>query len=315
MNDHPATDDLKRWRRGDVDEHEMLAIADHLSTCNECVADAAPRLGLDRAAIDLCEDFADADEDPDATAVSDQRRTIAGRPWLFALAASVAIAIASGLWLRMIPPPRIETTPRISRVPPAPAPIDESEAFARTIRNGASILMPERLRSVLGKEDVLRGTSAATNAVALAGVVVTSARPELTWPAPPGSRSVVEIFSGETEVMRSGALTTDRWRPTRDLPRGVTYTWTVRIEHDGITQILPAAPSPVARFHVLDRATLEALDTAERRYAGDHFLLGLLYARAGVVDAARAHFVLVTDPADAAIARRILHDLESRSSR
>lgn len=308
MNDHPATDDLRRWRRGDVDEHEMLAIADHLSTCDECTAGAAQRLDLDRAAIGLCDELADG------TAATERRR-IAGRPWLFALAASVVIATASGVWLRMIPPPRIENPPRISRATPAPSPIDESEAFARAIRNGASIPMPERLRSVLGEADVLRGTSAATDAVEPAGVVVTTARPEFTWPAPSGSRSVVEIFSGETEVMRSRALTTDRWQPTRDLPRGVTYTWTVRVEHDGNTQILPAAPSPVARFHVLDRATLETLDTAERRHAGDHFLLGLLYARAGVVDAARAHLVLVTDPADAAIARRVLHDLDSRSSR
>ncbi|HEX6641180.1 MAG TPA: hypothetical protein VF215_08700 [Thermoanaerobaculia bacterium] len=308
MNDHPATDDLRRWRRGDVDEHEMLAIADHLSTCDECTADAAQRPDLDRAAIDLCDELAD---DPAAT----ERRGIAGRPWLFALAASVVIAIASGVWLRRIPPPRIEHAPRISRATPAPSPIDESETFTREVRNGASIPMPERLRSVLGESDVLRGTSAATGALEPAGVVVTTARPEFSWPAPPGSRSVVEIFSGETDVMRSPALATDRWQATRDLPRGVTYTWTVRVEHDGNTQILPAAPSPVARFHVLDRTTLEAFETAKRLHADDHFLLGLLYARAGVVDAARGQFERITDPADAAIARRVLHDLESRSSR
>jgi hypothetical protein len=96
--------------------------------------------------------------------------------------------------------------------------------------------------------------------LAPAGVVVTSARPLFTWPAPPGARSVVEIFAGETEVMRSAELGTDRWRTTRDLPRGVTYTWTVRVEHDGSAQVLPAAPSPVARFHVLDGRTLDALN-------------------------------------------------------
>ena len=326
----------------------MLAIADHLSTCHHCIADSAQSLGLDRAAIDLCDEIEDAGEHPDAerdlfafvdgTATPDQRREITEhlalctlcsdsvadlrtleaesqkrplRPWLLALAASVVIAVGSGVWLRMMPPPRVELTPQISRTTPTPRPIDEAEAFARTIRNGASIAMPERLRSVLGEADVLRGTSAATGALEPAGVVVTSARPQFTWPAPRGSRSVVEIFSGETEIMRSPELATDRWQPTGDLPRGVTYTWTVRVEHDGTVQILPAAPSPVARFHVLDAATLEALQAAERRHGNDPLLVGALYAPAGVEDAARAHLERVSDPADAAGARRVLREIDS----
>jgi hypothetical protein len=311
MKNHPAIDDLRLWRRGAVGEDEMLAIADHLSTCHECVADRAPRLGLERAAIELCDEIEAAVEHPDV-----ERGKQPLRPWLLALAASVVIAVATGVWLRVMAPPQPETTPRIARATPTSPPIDEAEAFVHTIRNGASIAAPERLRSVLGEADALRGTSTATGALEPAGVVVTSARPSFTWPASPGARSVVEIFSGETEVMRSPTLGTDHWRTTRDLPRGVTYTWTVRVEHDGTAQILPAAPSPVARFHVLNSATLDALDDAERRHGEDHFLLGALYARAGVEDAARAHLRLVTDPADAVIARRLLHDIDSwRSSR
>lgn len=348
MKNHPAVDDLRRWRGGRVDEKEMLAIADHLSTCRECVADGARHLGPDRAAIELCDEIEGVEEHPDVerdlfafvdgTATPDQRREIdkhlavctfchdsvadlrllaaerqgpSVRPWLLALAASVVIAVASVVWLRMMPAPRVEMTPQISRAIPTPQPVDEAEAFARTIRNGAPMAMPERLRSILGEADVLRGTSAATATFTPAGVVVTSARPQFTWPAPPGSRSVVEIFSGETEVMRSPPLETARWLPTRELPRGVTYAWTVRVERDGTTQILPSAPSPIARFHVLDGTTREALETAERRHGEDHFLLGVVYARAGVEDAARAHLELVTDPADTAVARRVLRELDS----
>lgn len=314
MNTHPAKEDLRRWRRGHVDEQEMTAIAEHLSTCNECVADATADFDLDRAAIALCDELAESEEEQDT---SDPRRAMPKRAWLLALAASLAIAIASTFWMRTrVSLPR-ENTPRISRVTPAPPPpaIDESEELARAVREGAPIAMPDRLRSVLGDVDVLRGVSTADGAFAPAGVVVTSARPRFTWPAPRGSRSVVEIFSGETEVVRSAAIATTHWEPARELPRGRTYTWTVTVEHDGTARILPASPAAVARFHVLDQATVETLESAERRHAADHFLLGLLYARAGIVDAAREHLRLVTRPDDVAVAGRVLQDLEAWSAR
>jgi hypothetical protein len=352
MTNHPAIDDLKRWRRGEAGEDEMIAIADHLSTCQECVADRAPLLGLGRAAAGLCDELEGAEEHPDvesdlfpfvdgtATAgqrlrieehltlcafcsgsVADLRKLAAEkrprplRPWLLALAASAIFAVGSSVWLRRMPPPRVENPPRIIRTTPVPVPatpqLDDAETFADTIRGGARIGAPERLLSVLGAADVLRGTTTVAGPLQPAGIVVTSARPRFTWPAPADARSVVEIFSGETEVSRSPELETDRWRPDRDLPRGVTYTWTVRVEHDGEAQILPAAPSPVARFHVLDRATFDALESARQLHGDDHFLLGVLYARAGLEDEARAHLRQVTDPADTAVARRILHDIDS----
>jgi hypothetical protein len=355
MTNHPAIGDLKRWRRGEVGEDEMIAIADHLSSCQDCVGNRF--VGLERVAAGLCDELEGAEEHPDVErdlfafvdgtasagqrgrieehlalcvfckdSVADLRKLAAKRrqqplrPWLLALAASFVFAVASSVWLRMLPPPRVESTPRIIRTTPAPvlavplideAPLDEAETFAGTIRGGARIGLPERLLSVLGEADVLRGTSAAAGPLQPAGVVVTSARPRFTWPAPAGARSVVEIFSGETAVARSPELETDSWRPARALPRGVTYTWTVRVEHDGTSQILPAAPSPVARFHVLDRAALDTLESARQRHGDDHFLLGVLYARAGLVDEARAHLRQVTAPADAAIAGRILHDIGS----
>jgi hypothetical protein len=349
MNDHPATDDLRRWRRGEVGEDEMLAIAHHLATCRDCVTTATPLLGLERAANDLCDEIESAGLHPDiegdlipfvsGTATSDQHRDIeehlvfcascteriahlralvpearkrSRHPWLLALAAAIAIAVPSSIWLRtMLRRPPAEPPPQIARATQTPAPIAEGSALARSVRNGATIVMPPALQSVLGESEILRGTSAATGPLTPMGVVITSARPLFTWPTPSRARSVVEIFAGETEVARSPELATDSWRPPHDLRRGVTYTWTVRVEHDDTARILPAAPSPIARFHVLDASTLEALTAAERRHGDDHLLLGVLYARAGVEDEARAHLRRVTDPADAALARRALHDIDS----
>lgn len=171
--------------------------------------------------------------------------------------------------------------------------------------------MPDVLRSIQPDVDVLRGSTEASEVFRPAGAIVKSTRPELSWPAANDAQSVVQIFRGEEEVARSSILTTSRWRPEHSLRRGVTYTWQVRVTRNGETQILPAAPAPVAQFHVLDAAALAELEAAERDRAGDHLLLGILHARAGLPDGARQHLGRVTDPRDAEVARRVARELDS----
>jgi hypothetical protein len=143
------------------------------------------------------------------------------------------------------------------------------------------------------------------------GVVIESTRPRFEWKAPNVS-STVTIFSGDREIARSTPTTAGRWTPSRDLTRGLTYTWEVQFEKDGELQILPAPPAPPARFHVLDATTHDELEAARREHPSDPLFLGLLYARAGLVDAAIAELRRVRDPADAVVARRVLSQLESK---
>jgi hypothetical protein len=345
---HPTIDELRRWRRGSAEGDEVIAIGRHVAICDHCTTAAAQALGLDDAAGALVDDVARDGDHPDVegdlfvyadgTAAPAQRAAIEGhlaacvfcresvadlralaapprhpvRPWILALAASLLIVV-SGLWLTTrTPPPPVENRHLTVRsTPPASAGGDASSAFVARVRGGAPIGMPDVLRALRTKPDVLRGAKATAGALSPAGVVVKSAQPLFTWPAARGSRSTVQVFRGDQEVAHSGVLTRSQWRPDRMLARGVTYTWTVRVEKYGITEIQPSSPAPPARFHIVDADTFAALETAQRNHPGDHFLLGLLHARAGIDGEARANLRLVRDPRDAAVARRVLREIDS----
>jgi hypothetical protein len=242
------------------------------------------------------------------------------RSWPLAIAASIAVIVMSvALWPRGTATPQVfDRTIAVRPAPPArtttmPAG-DSNPAWTLLVdgvRKGARIEMPDVLRSIRPDADVLRGSTEAGEVFKPTGTIVKSTRPELSWPAANDAQSVVQIFRGEEEVARSGVLTTSRWRPEHNLRRGITYTWQVRVTRNGETRILPGAPSPVAQFHVLDAATLAELGAAERDRAGDHLLLGILHARAGLPDEARRHLGRVSDPRDAEVARRVVRELDS----
>jgi hypothetical protein len=121
----------------------------------------------------------------------------------------------------------------------------------------------------------------------------------------------VQIFNGEEEVVRSAELDGSQWRPERALRRGMTYTWQVRVKRDGDTVILPAAPAPVAQFHILEAASLSVVESAEREHPDNHLLLALLCARAGLEADARAYLARVSDPRDKDVAERLRAQLDS----
>jgi hypothetical protein len=294
--DHPTLDQLIRWRRGEVAEEEVLAIGRHLAACSECTMRSAERLALDEPANVMIDEI--------------EKESEPRRVWPWLVAASVAIALLSPIVWR--------TQSHV--VPPAPAPratpiaIATGDAWTSLVdgvRRGATIGEPDALRSIRVEADVLRGTAASKLTFDPSGVVVKSSRPSFAWPAPNGATSQVQVFRDDTEVARSGVLTGSRWRAERNLERGVAYSWTVRVEHDGASEILPASPSPVARFRIVDAATLADLESAERHHPNDHLLLGILDARAGLVADAMEQLRLVTDPRDAEVARRVMRDVES----
>lgn len=289
---HPSIEQLNRWRRGEVGEEEVVLIARHLATCTHCTSGSASRLGLDRPANAMLDDLAN-ERTP---------RSV----WPLLIAASIAVVIAVPLVVRKPAPPPVR--PPIVRTAGSS---DEWTELAKRVRNGESLAEPEALRGIRPSSDVLRGTAAATQTFDPSGVIVKSSRPPFRWPAPRGARSVVQIFRDDREVARSGTLALAEWRPDRDLARGVTYTWTVRVEHDGTTEILPAAPSPVARFLVVDAASLAAIEAAEARHPNDHLLAGIVHARAGLTAEAKEQLRLVTDPRDTVVARRLMHDIDT----
>ncbi|HYH07643.1 MAG TPA: hypothetical protein VEK11_11360 [Thermoanaerobaculia bacterium] len=249
--------------------------------------------------------------------------------WLvFATAAGIAAVIVGGVLIRPepevapFPPPAMVTKPHVTQpapVPELPAPEPEPArsmrpewaALIERARGGESPTMPAVLRRLRRGADVLRGSAAARALLSPAGIVVESQRPRFTWDVAGGERFEVWLFAEGREVARSGTLTQKAWTPQRPLRRGVTYTWELQVERKGESEVYPMPPAPPAEVHVLEAAVHQELEAARREHAGDHLLLGLLYARAGMIAEAHAELGRVTGEQDVAVARRLRDNLAS----
>jgi hypothetical protein len=310
MSTHVTAEEIGRWKRGDVAAAEVVSIARHLQGCADCRALAETQwdLGQSLAAIES------------ELAILEEPRPRRRWPLIAAGAAAVIAFMLFGFALlrRPVPvitPPATITAAEITPAPPTPPRYDVEEwnRLVAHARAGAELAAPAVLQELRPAPDVERGRAAsALPRLEPAGVVIRTERPSFSWPARENARYVVTVFSGGEEVAQSPPLSRATWTPPRRLPRGRTYQWAVDVEADGSEPMtLPAPPAPPARFHILEAETLRDLDDALTHHAGDHLLLGLLYARAGLDDEAAAELAQVTTGADAHVARRLLNDLRS----
>ena len=216
-------------------------------------------------------------------------------PWVAAAMLALAIAIAAFVALRNDAPRVVDVpqpppaTPR--RVSPPPEPIayanaDWTQAVDAALESGS---LPAPRHPVPHSPDVLRGGEpAAASSLEPAGVAVDTTRPRLSWQGVPDAEYVVAIFAGDEAIARSNPLRALRWTPSRDLQRGVTYTWQVEMLSGGERRILPEPPAPPAMFRVISREEHAELASARARHPEDHLLLAVLAARAGLQREAEA---------------------------
>lgn len=150
------------------------------------------------------------------------------------------------------------------------------------------------------------------------GAVVASPRPRFAWrPLAGARRYVIEVYDESfSKVAASGDVFGTEWTPTSDLKRGAVYSWEVTAYSADGSSRSPAPPAPQARFRVLDESRARELRRAERAAPRSHLALGVLYARAGLLDEAEREFRLLTaaNPRSA-VARRLLRDVRARKSR
>jgi anti-sigma factor RsiW len=277
-SEHPASETtLVAYVDGTLDPEEREAVDEHLLgcvTCREDVADLSPdrrgRLSLHGEA----------------------RRPLTR--WL--LAASLGGAVLLGGYLTMRAP---TPAPHIPAVAYRNA---EWDALVRQARVAERIDAPRAWKAIQTDPDVLRGTQpAATHGIFTpAASVIESQQPRFSWPATPGAGYVVRVSSSTGEVAHSDALREAVWSPSAPLPRGATYTWQVEVRDHAGAHVIPAPPHPPLLFSVLDEKSMYEISEARRRASDDHFLLGLLYARAGARERAREELEqwIAVHPAD-----------------
>lgn len=190
--------------------------------------------------------------------------------WL-ALAATIAAIALLALWRPSAPPATARERPEWLALKTAP------------------LTRPEILRELRPAAGTLRDPGAQDRRFAMqpAGSVVEWDRPQFSWPPVAGARAYrVIVFAGGAQVAGSGELPAPAWQPDRPLPRGRTYEWQVIAAMPAGERILPPPGAPRALFAVLSAPALNEIATAQRERPDDHLLLGLLYARAGVLDRA-----------------------------
>jgi len=145
------------------------------------------------------------------------------------------------------------------------------------------------------------------------GNVVQSDRPTFHWSSLAGATGyVVEVYDEAfNPVATSPQLATNSWTSS-SLKRGRIYSWQVKAVKDGQEFISPRPPASQAKFRVLDAASVSELQQARRAYGSSHLVLGLLYARAGLLDEAEKEFrALQKANPDSALARRLLGQVRS----
>jgi hypothetical protein len=214
-----------------------------------------------------------------------------------ALAAAAVLVVVAGLAAIVrsaVTKPRPGTVrhPSISlstATPPADARPAEWRALVDAAVASGRIAPPAILATLRMPEETLRGEGATgATPVSPNGVVLEDPRPQFRWSGSPGAVYTVSIFDGDREIARSTPLRSSVWIPQHDLERGRIYRWQVTANRGKETWIIPQAPRPAPRFDLLDDAAHRDLDSARRRYPGDHLLLGVLAAHYGLQEVAIA---------------------------
>ena len=179
------------------------------------------------------------------------------------------------------------------------------------------IEMPPDLQELVGRSgSLVRGSSPGLpfSLIAPVGTAVQSDRPTFRWNALNGATGyIVTVFdSNFNRVTNSQALARTEWAPPDALERGRIYSWQVTAIKDGERIKSPVTPAPEARFKVLDSALSAELESAKKTYNKSHLLLGILYARAGLMDAAADEFqaLLKANPRSP-IARRLASEIKA----
>ena len=326
-NGHLTESEVDALVAGTASPGLRLSSAQHLSGCAMCSEDVA-----------------------DLRAFSSRRADTPRFRWLAAVAATLLVAFGIGSFLSSrtteapeesvvtVPPParvaiktdRLTATPMAMRdgrvVIGADGSIDgltfangADAELARQAVTGGAIPRAAILSQLTSVATISRGPTQSNvfDVLEPRGVVVRSLQPRFVWTPQPGiTQYRVSVFTDDfVLVQESPVVNATEWTPTRSLPRGQNLTWQVTAIGDGRETIAPSPQSGEARFHVLGEASDQKLRAEESRYAGSDLMLGLIYARAGLmIEAEKALAAFAWKNRDAARAQELYRAIRQQKN-
>src|SRR5262245_25770636 len=175
---------------------------------------------------------------------------------------------------------------------------------------------PELAELIGQSRSLMRGTGqgVAFALVSPVGAVVENERPTFRWREFSGASGyLVNVFDSRfNRVATSELISQTMWRIPGSLERGQTYTWQVTAIKDGERIKSPTTPAPEARFKVLNASEAAELRRMREKYYNSHLLLGVLYARPGLLDDAEREFhALASANSKSVVAKNRLSNIEA----
>jgi hypothetical protein len=304
---HPEHENLVAFAEGRLSDVDRELVQTHVDLCAQCA-----------------EDVRDVSELRDQMAAPmTLRKTGNGWKYLVGAATVAAAALILAIALREEAPAPVTNQAVVTPASPA-SPRDsalsssEQTAVDYALASGR-VDVPASVRALRGSTGRLLGSpaqSADLLPMSPSGTFVESAAPQFSWRPIAGavSYSVAVFDSAFRQVASSSALTTASWTPTVQLPRNVPLAWQVTARmSDGTDVLAPAPPHPEARFTVVDPPTASLIADLRSRLADQPLALGILLAKAGLVDQAAKEFTrAAADPSLAEIAAKLRESLKQK---
>ncbi len=177
---------------------------------------------------------------------------------------------------------------------------DEHRRLVIEALKNSRIEIPSILSDLRGRSSRLMGGDNAERfyLVDPVGEVILNDRPTLRWQPLNGAESytvtIVDSRDNSADPVKSPPSDQTTWQVDRALRRGRIYTWQVAATKNGEEIIAPTPEAPPAKFKVLEQNKADEITQARKTHANRHLLLGLLYARAGLLEEATKELSALT---------------------
>lgn len=193
--------------------------------------------------------------------------------------------------------------------------------MVKTALTTQDVINSNALAGLNGKPSELRGApspDAAFAPIAPVGKVVLSIKPTLSWSSLNGaSEYKITIYDQNfNPVAVSPPLQENSWVVDPALKRGEIYRWQITAIKNGSEIKTPVAPAAEAKFKTVDANTAGEITMARKSFSESRLALGVLYARAGLLDEAEHEFSMlsVANP-KSEIARKLLRNIRAARKR
>jgi hypothetical protein len=188
------------------------------------------------------------------------------------------------------------------------------ENSIREALNAARLQLPA-MPSGADRADVFMGGTSEENFALLSpvGKVIQTTRPTFRWQALKGAtRYTVRLKDSTGRVIESGDLIAPQWTPDVPLERGMIYTWQIAALKNGKEIVSPAPTHSAAQVKILEQVKINELARVKGSQPNAHLLLGILYAKAGLLDeAAREFTILLRNNPGSDIAQKLLNRVKA----